>query len=271
MAVSLLAAGLSLLYQLRADESHPESLVPALPRNRQRRIANACCARSIIVEYRPPGGARASASPKQLATQSQQIPARSYSRPPRAWPPQQGAEGVWAIDAKGTISPAGDPLASPAGARSQRSSSRANFAGGGELWESQSRLFPGRARALGLRLPGRRASPARPIFSQRYSTTSNRKSRSTSASSSRFARFKRQILLTLSLFTILLLFSATWSALYLSKQVTVPIQALAEATREIAAGHFDTQVQVQAQDELGLAGALLQRDDRAACRQPPAD
>ena len=56
--------------------------------------------------------------------------------------------------------------------------------------------------------------------------------------------FKRQILLTLSLFTVLLLFAATWFALYLAKQVTVPIQALAEATREIAAGHFDVQVRV---------------------------
>jgi len=63
--------------------------------------------------------------------------------------------------------------------------------------------------------------------------------------------FKDQIYLMLSLFTLLLVFSATWLALYLSKQMTVPIQALAEATREIAAGRFDTQVQVQAQDEVG--------------------
>ena len=59
------------------------------------------------------------------------------------------------------------------------------------------------------------------------------------------------MLLTLSLFTILLLFSATWFALFLSKEVTVPIQALAEATHEIAAGRFDTRVKVKAQDELG--------------------
>ena len=50
----------------------------------------------------------------------------------------------------------------------------------------------------------------------------------------------------LSLFTILLLFSATWFALFLSKEVTVPIQALAEATHEIAAGRFDTHVKVKA-------------------------
>jgi len=62
--------------------------------------------------------------------------------------------------------------------------------------------------------------------------------------------YKSQLLLTLLLFTILLMFSATWFALFLAKQVTVPIQALAEATQEIIAGNFETRVDVQAQDEL---------------------
>jgi PAS domain S-box-containing protein len=43
-----------------------------------------------------------------------------------------------------------------------------------------------------------------------------------------------------------------WVALFLAKQVTVPIQALAEGTREISAGNFDYQVPEQSQDELGL-------------------
>jgi PAS domain S-box-containing protein len=64
--------------------------------------------------------------------------------------------------------------------------------------------------------------------------------------------FKTQMLLTLLLFTVLLLFSATWFALFLSKQVTVPIQALAEATRAVSQGEFDHRVDVQAQDELGI-------------------
>ena len=34
------------------------------------------------------------------------------------------------------------------------------------------------------------------------------------------------------------MFSATWFALFLSKQVTVPIQALAEATQEIIEGNL---------------------------------
>ncbi|MGB6198406.1 MAG: ATP-binding protein [Candidatus Acidiferrales bacterium] len=64
--------------------------------------------------------------------------------------------------------------------------------------------------------------------------------------------YKTQMMLILLLFTLLLLFAATWFALFLSKQLTVPIQALAEATRAVSAGNFDTRVDVQARDELGL-------------------
>ncbi|HYB61714.1 MAG TPA: ATP-binding protein [Methylomirabilota bacterium] len=63
--------------------------------------------------------------------------------------------------------------------------------------------------------------------------------------------YKTQLMSILLLFTVLLLFSATWLAMYLSKQLTVPIQALAKATREVSAGNFDTRVDVKAQDELG--------------------
>lgn len=65
-------------------------------------------------------------------------------------------------------------------------------------------------------------------------------------------QYKRQILLALGLFTVLVLFAVTWIALFLSKTVTVPIQALAEATGEISRGNLDHRVVVQAQDELGV-------------------
>ena len=63
--------------------------------------------------------------------------------------------------------------------------------------------------------------------------------------------YKREILLALFLITLLLVFSTTWVALFLSKQVTVPIQSLAEATRELSRGNFEHRIDVQAQDELG--------------------
>ncbi|MGD0956819.1 MAG: ATP-binding protein [Candidatus Acidiferrales bacterium] len=64
-------------------------------------------------------------------------------------------------------------------------------------------------------------------------------------------QYKREILLVLMLVTLLLLFTTTWVALFLSKLVTVPIQALAEATREVSRGNFDQRIEVQALDELG--------------------
>jgi two-component system, NtrC family, nitrogen regulation sensor histidine kinase NtrY len=63
---------------------------------------------------------------------------------------------------------------------------------------------------------------------------------------------KSQMLLILVFFTMLLLFSVMWIALFLAKQVTVPIQALAEGTREVSSGNFEYQVPEQAQDELGI-------------------
>jgi two-component system nitrogen regulation sensor histidine kinase NtrY len=63
---------------------------------------------------------------------------------------------------------------------------------------------------------------------------------------------KRQMLLILFFFTLLLLSAVMWVALFLAKQVTIPIQALAEGTREVSSGNFDYQVPEQAQDELGI-------------------
>ncbi|MGH9703011.1 MAG: sensor histidine kinase, partial [Candidatus Acidiferrales bacterium] len=63
--------------------------------------------------------------------------------------------------------------------------------------------------------------------------------------------FKKEIVAALLLGTLLLLFSATWMALFLSKQVTIPIEALAAATQEVAQGNMEYRVKVQAQDELG--------------------
>jgi len=63
---------------------------------------------------------------------------------------------------------------------------------------------------------------------------------------------KRQLLLILVFFTVLLFFALLWAGLYLAKQVTVPIAALAEGTREVSSGNFEYQVPEQSQDELGI-------------------
>ena len=64
--------------------------------------------------------------------------------------------------------------------------------------------------------------------------------------------FKRTYLIMFWLLTLLVLFIATWFALFLAKQVTVPIQALAEATEEVAKGNLGFQVSARADDELGI-------------------
>jgi PAS domain S-box-containing protein len=62
---------------------------------------------------------------------------------------------------------------------------------------------------------------------------------------------KRNYLSVLWLLTLLILFVATWFALFLSKQVTVPIQALAQGTEEVSKGNLGYQVTARADDELG--------------------
>jgi len=55
--------------------------------------------------------------------------------------------------------------------------------------------------------------------------------------------YKREILLALMVVTLFLMFVTMWSALFLSKQVTVPIQGLAEATRSTELVRAMTEVQ----------------------------
>jgi two-component system, NtrC family, nitrogen regulation sensor histidine kinase NtrY len=64
-------------------------------------------------------------------------------------------------------------------------------------------------------------------------------------------RLRRTYLGFLLLLTVGVLFASTWLALYLSKMVTKPLVALAEATHEISRGRLDYRVDVQAGSEIG--------------------
>src|ERR1700688_3708507 len=55
----------------------------------------------------------------------------------------------------------------------------------------------------------------------------------------------------LLLLTMMVLFVSTWLALFLSKLVTRPLAALAEATQEISRGRLDYRIEVSAADEIG--------------------
>jgi two-component system nitrogen regulation sensor histidine kinase NtrY len=65
---------------------------------------------------------------------------------------------------------------------------------------------------------------------------------------------KLTYIITLSVVTLLILFSATWFGLFLAKGITEPVQDLAEATRRIAAGDLDHQIDLAGDDEIGVLG-----------------
>jgi two-component system, NtrC family, nitrogen regulation sensor histidine kinase NtrY len=65
-------------------------------------------------------------------------------------------------------------------------------------------------------------------------------------------RIKAIYILLLAAVTLLLIFSASWLALYVARGITVPIQALAEATDRVARGDFAHPVDVMAEDELAV-------------------
>jgi len=126
---------------------------------------------------------------------------------------------------------------------------------GVEIWQAQGRNYlVARIPTLAVgKEPGYIAAGYRtsPDFLTRF-TLIQTQTREYETEKQNLRALKRQMLLILAFFTILLLFSVTWLALFLAKQVTVPIQALAEGTREVSAGNFEYQVPEQAQDELGV-------------------
>ncbi|MGA8151027.1 MAG: ATP-binding protein [Terriglobales bacterium] len=62
---------------------------------------------------------------------------------------------------------------------------------------------------------------------------------------------RRTYMEVLLLLTVVVLFATTWLALFLSKLVTRPVIALAEATQEISRGRLDYRVEIHAADEIG--------------------
>ncbi len=70
-------------------------------------------------------------------------------------------------------------------------------------------------------------------------------------------RFNTLLMLVLS--TLLIIFAFSWFGLYLAKRITVPIQALAQGSAEVAAGNLEYRVECQAFDELGSLVASFNR------------
>ncbi len=55
----------------------------------------------------------------------------------------------------------------------------------------------------------------------------------------------------LILITLLIIFAASWMGIYLARQITVPIQLMAEGTLRVAGGDLDVRLEYQSDDEFG--------------------
>ncbi len=187
---------------------------------------------------------------------------------------EAGADSVWLLDKSGAAISGGILCDNPQDAHETTPCIRPNVLGkqvrvlrsGIEIWEAAG--FTYFAARISLPAPSS-VSPAAgvaqsqapaflvtglrtgPDFLQRLDTIQTQTA-AYDAEKQSLRALKRQMVLILLFFTMLLLFSLMWIALFLSKQVTVPIQALAEGTREISSGNFDYAVPEQAHDELGV-------------------
>jgi len=174
-----------------------------------------------------------------------------------------GLDAVWLFDAQGKFLKGGVVCDSQPEDRSLQSCSIGGVQGslqrtlpsGVEIWEASGKdYFAARVPAdLGGQQRGTLIAAYRtgPDFLKRWNVIQAQTQEYGSVKQNLRA-VKRQMLLILFFFTLLVLSAATWVALFLAKQVTVPIQALAEGTREVSAGNFGYQVPDQPQDELGL-------------------
>jgi two-component system nitrogen regulation sensor histidine kinase NtrY len=59
-------------------------------------------------------------------------------------------------------------------------------------------------------------------------------------------------MITLSIVTLLIIFSSIWFGFYLSKEITVPIKELAEGTHRIASGDYNFFIDLETKDEMGM-------------------
>jgi two-component system, NtrC family, nitrogen regulation sensor histidine kinase NtrY len=195
-----------------------------------------------------------------------------------------GADAVWILDAEGKAISGGVICDDPPEVRDAATCASAGVLGkqmrtlpsGIEIWEAGKDVYSG-AR-VPFSEPGKpgafllTAYRTNPAFFERVNQI-QAQTAEYYAEKQNLRALKRQMLLILLFFTMLVLFSVMWVALFLSKQVTVPIQALAEGTREISSGNFDYQVPDQVQDELGILARSFNnmtrqlRDSRAQIDQ----
>src|SRR6202790_1330062 len=174
-----------------------------------------------------------------------------------------GLDAVWVFDSKGKFVKGGvvcgdqqeDRSLNICSVNGEQASLQSTLPSGVEIWQSKNKSYF--AAHVPVTLHGSEqgtllaAFRTGPDFLKRW-TVIQEQTRQYENVKQNLRALKRQMLLILFFFTVLVLSAAMWVALFLAKQVTVPIQALAEGTREVSSGNFDYQVPEQVQDELGV-------------------
>jgi PAS domain S-box-containing protein len=204
---------------------------------------------------------------RRLAMEVQSMELQSSKQPTTPDELQQaftsGADAVWILDERGDAIRGGVVCDGQSEDRNGKICTQAGVLGkqaqvlpsGVEVWEAGGKDY------FGVRVPILAGLHPGGFVVAAYRTSPNFLARITDIQSQTREYFqekqnlralKKQMLLILFFFTLLLLSAVMWVALFLAKQVTIPIQALAEGTREVSAGNFDYQVPEQPQDELGL-------------------
>ncbi len=70
---------------------------------------------------------------------------------------------------------------------------------------------------------------------------------------------KGNYIITMSLVTLVAVFSAVWIGLFLAKKISVPLQQLAVGTRAVARGHWHHRIEGEGEDEVGTLVAAFNR------------
>ncbi len=167
------------------------------------------------------------------------VPVTQYQLPQ---PSQPATVRGWLDDENDSATSQTEPLATTVLRTAQRSDEPILTIGETEYVVADTALPEGGLVVIGLPLPAGLSATAQQIragANQYWALYRERRS------------IRSTYLLLLLLLTALVFFSSSWLALYLSKQVTRPVEALADAMDEIGEGQYGTRVTVSATEELG--------------------
>ena len=167
------------------------------------------------------------------------VPVTKYQLPA---PSQPASVGAWLDDREASSAPASEPLATTVLHAAQRSDGPILTIGDTEYALGEAALPQGGLLVIGLPMPAGLSATARQLRSgtdQYWALYRERHS------------IRSTYFLLLLMLTGLVFFASSWLALFLSKQITRPVEALADAMNEIGEGQYGTRVTVTASQELG--------------------